>query len=77
MPIEKKWHHSAIDLVWQYSETEDRPSIAGLAQMLGVSRQTIYNWCQESDPFRMAVERLHHMRAYRKWSKETDMEPAE
>lgn len=52
-----RYHKKNVSLGYDYLDSTNKPSVAGLARHLNCSRQAIYDWVHSYDEFRdMAFE---------------------
>jgi len=57
---DKKFHPSLMVEVEEYIAKTKSPTIKGLCALLGVSRPTVYSWCNKYPQFRIQVHNLRH-----------------
>ncbi len=75
-----KWHPSMTEMVYRYMAEEDNNrTIKSLSKVLGVSRESIYNWCRAHKEFREAIHRMRHMQvmSHHLWAQDIEPEPGE
>ena len=55
-----KWDSSVLRKVKKYTADAKNPSVSGLSEHLGVSRQCIYDWANSHKSFHMALNLMKH-----------------
>ena len=55
MPRKAIYHTAIANEGYAYMDSVAKPSVAGLAKHIGVSRNSIYNWILENPNFREMV----------------------
>ena len=59
-----RYHKKNVSLGYDYLDSTNKPSVAGLARHLNCSRQAIYDWVHSYDEFRdMSLSEAGSIRA--------------
>ena len=60
-----KWHPSVMVDVEYFIEHSRNLTMTELAKYLGVSRQTLYNWCIYYPNFKLLVQTMKHQEIFK------------